>query len=128
MTGGSCRTLALGTVLAMTVIVVVPGQAEPWKVANAGFASLVAVAVERADDDTAHVLATAMANHGLFFDQLDTQRRHRVAAVLARSASQLRQLMLIQPAADESSLALAASLPVLQMWLEGLIEETDGSA
>jgi hypothetical protein len=108
----------------MGVVVVVPGQAEPWKVSNAAFAMLAEVAAEfvanGADED---VLISAVANHGLFFDMLDQPQRRRIAAVLAAAAARLRGRLLGQRPVDDWSLSLASYLPVLEMWLESLTEE-----
>jgi hypothetical protein len=110
----------------MGVVVVVPGQAEPWMVSNRAFAMLVDVATELVEDPADEdVLAGAAANHGLFLDSLDQPQRYRVAAALASAAAQLRSRLLGQRQVDGWSLSLASSLPVLGMWLEGLVEEAE---
>ena len=104
-----------------------PGQAEPWKVSNRAFAMLVDVATELVEDvEDKRVLAGAVANHGLFFESLDEPQCSRVAAALAGGA-RLRSRLLGQRRADDWSLSLASYLPVLEMWLQGLVEETDSA-
>ena len=77
-----------------------------------------AVVEDPADE---HVLADAAANYGLYLESLDQPQRNRVGAALAGAGAQLRG----QRQVDGSSRSLASHLPVLEMWLEGLVDEAD---
>jgi hypothetical protein len=107
------------------VVVVVPGQAEPWKVSNAAFRLLAEAASKLTADPADRVaLIQAAANHGLFFDQMEVEARARMAALVAQAARSLRAQLLSRRPSDVWSMELAAYLPVLEMWLEGLLEGT----
>ena len=71
------------------------------------------------------MLADAAANYGLYLESLDQPQRNRVGAALAGAAAQLRSQLLGQRQVDGSSRSLASYLPVLEMWLEGLVDEAD---
>jgi hypothetical protein len=107
----------------VTVFVSVPGQAEFWVVSNAAFRMLVEVVAELTDDTAIEdVMSSAVIHHGLALEELDRLLRDRVADVLARAAAQLRQRLLDQPCVDEWSRSFAAHLPVLEMWLDGIVD------
>jgi hypothetical protein len=104
----------------MGVVVVVPGQAEPWKVSNAAFRLLAETASKLTADPADRVaLIEAAANHGLFFDQMEWEERTHMAVLVAQAARRLRAQLLSRRPSDTWSMELAACLPVLEMWLEG---------
>ena len=107
------------------VVVVVPGQAEPWKVSNAAFRLLrqEAALLAQHPSDT-QTLLEAAPNHGLFLGDLEGADRRRMAELMAKSAAQLRMRLLANPEPDDWEWSLIDYLPVLEMWMDGLSQDT----
>jgi hypothetical protein len=106
------------------VVIVVPGQSEPWKVSNAAFQLLLeeAMPLIRFPQDT-ETLLRAQAMHGLFLDSVPVSEQTRLAILLGGVARQLRKRLLDGPAPDEWEASLIDKLPVLEMWMDGLAQE-----
>jgi len=105
----------------VTVVVTVPGQGEPWKVSGAALRLLVDE-VERLTTDSTFIVRAA-ALHGLHLGAEPASERLRIAAVLAQAARTLRASLLSNPDPTEWEMSLATYLPVLEMWMEGLIDD-----
>jgi hypothetical protein len=108
------------------VVVVVPGQAEPWKVSNAAYrlfeTEVRAVAPSPAD---ALFMTVAVANHGLFLNAFQPLERGRIAGLIGLAARGLRRRLLDAQEPSERDRELAAYLSVLEMWVDGLAPAAD---
>jgi hypothetical protein len=105
--------------LRVGVVVTVPGQAEPWKVSNAAF-RILALEVDRLTADS-DFMTRATAMHGLHMDMVSGAERLRQAGLLAEAARKLRRSLLQDAGANDWAMELADYLPVLEMWMEGLL-------
>jgi len=104
----------------MGVVVVVPGQAEPWMVSNKAFDLLIHEAlplITRPEDR--QTLLRAQANGGLFIDHHDLVDQRRIAEPLAAAAHHLRRRLMDDPWSGAWEKSLITHLPVLEMWMEG---------
>jgi hypothetical protein len=107
----------------VTVVVVVPGQAEPWQVANAAFRLLVDEVREIKPPGEAMPLIVRGQMYGcLDLTELGTVERDEVALALAKSARRVRRRLVDQSPADEWEAGLIERLGVLEMWMDGLVE------
>jgi hypothetical protein len=105
----------------MTVVVVVPGQAEPWQVANAAFRMLVDQARQvEPRGATLSILLNAEMYGTLDLSTLTATDRGEVAHALARSASRLRRHLVDQGPTDEWEAELIERLSILAMWMDGI--------
>lgn len=105
----------------MGVVVVVPGQAEPWMVSNKTFDLLIHEAlplITRPEDR--QTLLRAQANGGLFLDHHDLVDQRRIAELLAAAAHHLRRRLMDDPWSGAWEKSLITHLPVLEMWMEGI--------
>lgn len=106
----------------VTVVVTVPGQEEPWKVSNSAFRLLVAE-VEGLTSDSSFMERAAALN-GLHLGSEADPERDRIAGLIATAARTLRAQLMSNPEATEWELSLANSLPVLEMWMDGLVDKS----
>jgi hypothetical protein len=104
----------------VTVIVVVPGQAEPWMVSNHAFGILASEAAKVLPEVEREVLTDAAAHGALFVDDIKDPVRSRICRALAEASRELRPRLL---AGNDWERSFAKLLPTLEMWLEGLLDE-----
>jgi hypothetical protein len=99
----------------VTVVVIVPGQDEPWQVSNAGFRLLVEEVrqLEPAAEDL-QVILQAQAMQALDLAATASRDRQRVAALLAGSARRLRGSLLERVDRDTWESEFAEALAVLE--------------
>jgi len=108
----------------MTVVIVVPGQAEPWQVADGAFRLLIDEV--RALDSSAEVIDLILRGQifqALDLTAMDSPTRTGVATVLSDAARSLRRKLANRESLDEWEAGLAERLRVLEMWMEGLLSE-----
>jgi hypothetical protein len=105
----------------VSVVVTVPYQDEPWKVSGAAFRLLVSEVQALTPDSEFMVRAAALS--GLHLGMATPSERQREAGLLAEAARNLRARLLASPAPDEWERSLADYLPVLEMWMDGLVSE-----
>jgi hypothetical protein len=105
------------------VVVIVPGQSEPWQVANDAFRQLVDEAreLQPAAGDLRAILQ-AQALQILDLTSMAADSRQRMAELLGESARRLRNSVLAQANIDLWDRELVDALAVLQMLMEGLID------
>ena len=70
-------------------------------------------------------MTVALANHGLFLDAFRPPERGRIARLVGLAARRLRRRLLDAPDPSEWDRELAAYLPALEMWMDGLAPEAD---
>jgi hypothetical protein len=107
----------------VSVVVTIPHQTEPWKVSGAAFRLLVCEVQDLTPDSEFMVRAEALS--GLHLGMETPSERKREAALLAQAAQNLRSKLLARPSLDEWEMGLADYLPVLEMWMEGLVSSPD---
>lgn len=100
-----------------------PHQAEPWRVSGAAFRLLVSEVEELTTD--AEFMVRAAALNGLHLGMETPSERQREAALLAEAARNLRAKLLARTTPSEWEASLAGYLPVLEMWMEGLVDSPD---
>jgi hypothetical protein len=105
----------------VSVVVTVPYQDEPWKVSGAAFRLLVSEVQALTPDSEFMVRAAALS--GLHLGMATPSERQREAGLLAEAARNLRARLLASPAPDEWERSLADYLPVLEMWMDGLVSD-----
>lgn len=103
------------------VVVVVPGQAEPWAVSNLAFDLLLNEALPlTTQPEDRQTLLQAQAHHALFLDHLDLVDQRRIADLLATAARQLRRRLMENPEPSAWETSFITYLPVLEMWMAGI--------
>jgi hypothetical protein len=102
------------------VVVTVPHQEESWRVSGRAFELLVAE-VERVTTDSSFMVRAAALN-GLHLEMETAPERVRIATLLAQAARTLRAKLLSSHEPTDWELSLADYLPVLEMWMEGLVD------
>jgi len=107
----------------VTVIVVVPGQAEPWQVANAAFRLLVdQVRQLEPPADELQLILLGQTYQTLDLTAFEPEQQARVAHLLAESARGLRHGVVSRGDLDGWETELVEALGVLEMWMEGLLD------
>jgi hypothetical protein len=112
------RPLAAVRSSAVSVVIVVPWQQQPWFLSGRAFHMLLEAASDLdLDPSDAEQLAKGEANNGLFLDQMEESQRTRLVHTLTRAALRLRLEVLHQADQDPWALSFAENLSTMQTWL-----------